>query len=95
MPKAAEALFQQLDKALQGPKGVEIQGKTKVRPVQAVRRVASARLGPAALAQSMPCGQALNWQSCPALLQRPGWVDQATRVKGERNAAACAGAHSV
>ena len=31
MPKAAEALFEQLDKALQGPEGDEIQGKTKVQ----------------------------------------------------------------
>ena len=30
MPKAAEALFEQLDKALKGPEGDEIQGKTKV-----------------------------------------------------------------
>ena len=29
MPKAAEALFEQLDKALKGPEGDEIQGKTK------------------------------------------------------------------
>lgn len=35
MPKAAEALFQQLDSALKGPEGDEIQGKTKVSsPVQ-------------------------------------------------------------